>query len=247
MSHHRDFKGVWIPKEIYLDKNLTVMEKLLLAEIDSLSKEDVGCVASNSYLAEFLGCHRTRASHWVKSLSDKGYVSVELVYEGEQVIERKITSLLHVRMSSVGGANLQGGSAKTQQGGGAKTQQGGCCGNAKGINTIYTLSSNVTTNTNLKKDIHSTKNAKNTFPDIEILVGYGKEELQKLNLPDSYEYHLRSKIEGWLEAGGVDGHGKKIRNWKLKIKNLIPFLKPTPGAEKTPKKQVQNKVPMSEW
>jgi hypothetical protein len=243
MSLHRDFKGVWIPKEIYLDKKLTVMEKLLLVEIDSLSKEDAGCVASNSYLAEFLGIHKSGVSKIVKALSEKGYVSVELVYEGEQVIERKLTSLMH---SAGRGATLQGGGANLQ-GGGAILQQGGWCNIGKGINTIHTLSSKVTTNTNLKKDIHSTKNAKNTFPDIETLVGYGKEELQKLKLPDSYEYHLRSKIEGWLEAGGVDGHGKKIRNWKLKIKNLIPFLKPTPGAEKTPKKQVQNKVPMSEW
>ena len=32
----RDFKGVWIPKEIWLSTDLKVMEKLILVEIDSL-------------------------------------------------------------------------------------------------------------------------------------------------------------------------------------------------------------------
>jgi hypothetical protein len=32
----RDFKGIRIPKEVYLDKRLNANEKILLAEIDSL-------------------------------------------------------------------------------------------------------------------------------------------------------------------------------------------------------------------
>ena len=33
---NRDFKGVWIPKEVWLDDKLSWMEKLFLVEIDSL-------------------------------------------------------------------------------------------------------------------------------------------------------------------------------------------------------------------
>jgi len=33
---NRDFKGVWIPKEVWINKDLTWMEKLFLVEIDSL-------------------------------------------------------------------------------------------------------------------------------------------------------------------------------------------------------------------
>ena len=32
----RDFKGVWIPKEFYLNRDLSWAEKILLFEIDSL-------------------------------------------------------------------------------------------------------------------------------------------------------------------------------------------------------------------
>ena len=52
---NRDFKGVWIPKEIYLNQDLSWSEKILLIEIHSLENEE-GCFASNEYLASFLMC-----------------------------------------------------------------------------------------------------------------------------------------------------------------------------------------------
>ena len=33
----REFKGVWIPKEVWLNNELSLVEKALLAEIDSFS------------------------------------------------------------------------------------------------------------------------------------------------------------------------------------------------------------------
>jgi hypothetical protein len=55
MEHQeRDFKGVWIPKELYFRTDLSWSEKFLLIEIDSLDKGD-GCWASNEHLADFLG------------------------------------------------------------------------------------------------------------------------------------------------------------------------------------------------
>jgi hypothetical protein len=36
----RDFKGIWIPKEIWLLKDLNYIQKILLIEIDSLNKEE---------------------------------------------------------------------------------------------------------------------------------------------------------------------------------------------------------------
>lgn len=242
MSLHRDFKGVWIPKEIYLDKNLTMMEKLLLTEIDSLSKNDIGCIASNSHLGEFLGVHRSRASHWVKSLSEKGYISVELMYEGNEVIERRLRVLGGWCKNATGGV--------IPQQGGAKTQQGGCCENEIGTNTVLVNNNLSIISSNIEKPIQEKrKNTKKEKPeqDLESLMEYGKAELKKLDLPVTYEYHLRSKIESWIEAGGKDGHGKPIRNWKSKIKNVIPFLKPTPIPQKTEKKQFVNFVPKEDW
>ena len=48
----RDFKGIWIPKKIYLAEGLSWTEKILLVEVDSLDKGK-GCFASNKYFSEF--------------------------------------------------------------------------------------------------------------------------------------------------------------------------------------------------
>lgn len=50
----REFKGIWMPREIYLAVDLTWIEKIFLVEIDSLSQTDKGCFASNEYFSEFL-------------------------------------------------------------------------------------------------------------------------------------------------------------------------------------------------
>lgn len=86
----RDFKGVWIPKEIWLTKDLGWSEKLLLVEINSLDGEQ-GCFASNEYLGEFFGLSKDRISRMVSNLRDKGYVTVELQYKpGTKQIEKRI-------------------------------------------------------------------------------------------------------------------------------------------------------------
>ena len=67
----RDFKGVWIPKEIWTNKNLNVMEKLFLVEIDSLDNND-GCFATNEYFSDFFRLSKNRCSEIIKNLEKKG-------------------------------------------------------------------------------------------------------------------------------------------------------------------------------
>ncbi len=140
-------------------------------------------------------------------------------------------------------------------GGGAKSQQGGCCGNAKGINTYSIPISNTLHNPNTLQEKEKYKKekenlAKSRLPEISELMEFGKAELRKLKLDESFDYHLQTKIESWLEAGGKDGHGKPIKNWKSKIKNVIPFLKPLTAPKNTPhlaKKEYINTIPREEW
>lgn len=89
----RDFKGVWIPKEIWLDENLNKMQMLLYVEIDSLSSNERGCFASNKHFAKFLRITPSRASQLVSDLKDKGYIKIKLFYAPDnpkQVIKREI-------------------------------------------------------------------------------------------------------------------------------------------------------------
>lgn len=104
----RDFKGVWIPKEVWLDENLTWMEKLLLVEIDSLDKEK-GCFASNKYFAEFFQLSPSRISELVSQLVCKGYVTTFLLYDGKQVKQRILTPTVPIRKREQGIRKVEGG------------------------------------------------------------------------------------------------------------------------------------------
>ena len=70
----RAFKGVWICAAIFLDERLTPAEKILLAEIDSLTSHDRGCYASNAHFAKRLAVTESRANHIVAWLTRDGYI-----------------------------------------------------------------------------------------------------------------------------------------------------------------------------
>ncbi|MCM1497246.1 MAG: helix-turn-helix domain-containing protein [Clostridium sp.] len=71
----RDFKGIWIPKEIYLCKELNWTDKIILLEIDSLDNED-HCFAGNEYFADFLGISVVSVSRSINKLINLGFISV---------------------------------------------------------------------------------------------------------------------------------------------------------------------------
>lgn len=76
-NYPRDFKGVWIPKRVFLDERLNAIEKIILIEIDSLDAEDSeGCYASNEYLANFCKCSMTKVSTSISKLIKLGYLYV---------------------------------------------------------------------------------------------------------------------------------------------------------------------------
>lgn len=86
----RDFKGVWIPKEVWLDERLTMLEKGILVEIDSLDMSDDGCWASNEYLATFCQCSIPKVANAVSKLVELGYIRRES-FDGRR---RKLKSSL---------------------------------------------------------------------------------------------------------------------------------------------------------
>ena len=89
IDKNRDFKGVWIPKEIWLNENLTMIEKVILIEIDSLDNEE-HCSAGNDYLAQFCQCSEWKVSAAIKKLQELGYIEV-ISFDGRR---RKLRSCL---------------------------------------------------------------------------------------------------------------------------------------------------------
>ena len=71
---NRDFRGIWIPRHIWLDKNMNLTEKCLLAEIESLGGLSDGCFGSNQYFADFFGLSKDRISKLISGLKNKGDV-----------------------------------------------------------------------------------------------------------------------------------------------------------------------------
>ena len=92
-QHKRDFKGVWIPKEIWLAEDLTLTEKALWAEIDSLDGKD-GCWATNAYFEQQLGLKKKTVSELINGLVKKGYVKSRIKYKdtanNKKVVDKRI-------------------------------------------------------------------------------------------------------------------------------------------------------------
>ena len=85
----RGFKGVWIPREIWLNEELTIMEKLFLVEIDSLDNDD-GCFASNAHFADLFGISKGRCSQIIKEMERKKYISISYEKNGKEISKRII-------------------------------------------------------------------------------------------------------------------------------------------------------------
>lgn len=82
-NYDRDFKGVWIPKKVWLDERLTALDKVILVEIDSLDNGERGCFASNKHIADFCQCSETKVSKSISDLIKYGYLYVQK-FDGRQ-------------------------------------------------------------------------------------------------------------------------------------------------------------------
>lgn len=88
----RDFKGVWIPRTVWLDTRLNALEKIILTEIDSLDMSDKGCYASNKYIAEFCQCSETKVSTAVSKLIEYGYLYLQSFDGRQRVLKSRLSN-----------------------------------------------------------------------------------------------------------------------------------------------------------
>lgn len=149
MKQERDFKGVWIPKEIWINKDLTIMQKLFLVEINSLDN-DSGCFAGNAHFVDMFELSKQRCSQIINSLAEKEYINITLIYNGKQIKKRIIrVSNKFDRVSST----FEG--VSSFQGEGVKKLRGGC---QEKLIVNNTISNTVSNTVNKKKKSVSFKN-----------------------------------------------------------------------------------------
>jgi len=93
-------------------------------------------------------------------------------------------------------------------------------------NALRTLSEGNAIKERKGKEIKG-KEINNTLPPLQEFLEYCKKNLEQNKfIYTEYEYSLKSKYDTWVANGWKDGHNKQIKDWKGKIRNTIPFLRP---------------------
>ena len=82
-----------ITASVRYDNRLTDSEKLLFAEITSLSNKYGYCTASNGYFAKLYEVTKVTISRRIANLKDSGYLNVEIIREGNEIKQRKLYPL----------------------------------------------------------------------------------------------------------------------------------------------------------
>jgi len=72
----RNFKGIFIPRNVWVDNRINYFEKCLLAELNSLDGAN-GCFASNEYLCNFFNERERKIQEGISKLKSLGYIWVE--------------------------------------------------------------------------------------------------------------------------------------------------------------------------
>jgi hypothetical protein len=94
IDEKRDFKGVWIPKRLYLSTKFTPNEKFILIEIYSFSKKGV-CYAGNRHFANFTGLKENTVQKMLLKFEKDGYINRSYTYKnGTKEIEKRTITLL---------------------------------------------------------------------------------------------------------------------------------------------------------
>ena len=189
-EQERVVKGIWIPIEIWDNKNLSIQEKIVLAEIDSFCSYYDDCYASNEHFAQFIGVGARRIQKIIKSLEDKHLVEREVIYkEGTKEIEKRF---LRVRYPSC--PKVRGGGEEKFVGGG-----------------VQKFADNNTSMNNTKEDIYM--GAKPHKPRKQF-VPPTIEEVEAYISEKGYHFNAKQFIEHYEASDWHLGNGKKIRYWK---------------------------------
>ena len=84
----------------------------------------------------------------------------------------------------------------------------------------------------------SEKNNTPTPPSVDDFLMFAKELCGRAGQSySSLAYSLTAKYESWVADGWKDGNGKPIKNWKTKLGNVLPHLKPINPTKNGSKKQ----------
>lgn len=220
LNESRDFKGIWIPKKVWLDTRLNALDKVILMEIDSLDQGEKGCYASNEHLAEFCQCSKTKVSTAISKLIEYGYLYIQN-FDGRK---RELKS----RLSKFERQNIKNCNADIQ--------------NLKESNTVNNTVNNTVSD---KKE----RKSKSKSYDEQIAEYTGNEELQDalkaflqmrsfIKKPMT-EYALKLMLKKLDELGNTDDTKIAILNQSItnNWQGIFPLKDGNTKHEKQPEKK----------
>ena len=88
----RQFKGIWIPAEIWETRDLSWNEKVVLLEIDSFTASGRDCFISDEYIGGLIGVNERTARRILSKLIDLGYVKKTRFDGRKRYIESTLTA-----------------------------------------------------------------------------------------------------------------------------------------------------------
>jgi hypothetical protein len=209
--NERDFKGVWIPKVVWLDSRLSALDKVILTEIDSLDQGERGCYASNKHIADFCQCSEAKVTKSVSMLIKFGYLYVQK-FDGRQ---RELRSRLS-KFTGLPSKNYESESQKLRQ-----------------SNT----GNNTSTNTTRKRE--STKRKPFVPPTLEEVEKYCESRNNAVNARKFFDYFTASdwvdakgnpvrnwkqKIITWESYGSKDNGNNDTANGDTKKQRVGHYL-----------------------
>lgn len=86
----RAFTGIWFPAKLWLRRDLSMNEKAVMLEVNSLDLGPDRCFANNRHFADHIGVSVSRASEIISSLVERKFLGCRLHWEGKRVVKRNL-------------------------------------------------------------------------------------------------------------------------------------------------------------
>jgi DNA-binding Lrp family transcriptional regulator len=87
---YTQFSGVFVPREVLLDQDISANAKLIFAIVQSLDN-DKGCYASNDYIGGMVGLSESSVRACLQALEEKKYIE-RFVFDGTSRILKTCTT-----------------------------------------------------------------------------------------------------------------------------------------------------------
>lgn len=96
----KEFKGIWLPKEVIKNTNLNDKEKMIYAMILSLSKNQE-CTVTNAYIPKIFNITTIQVSRVINSLKKKGFIKVNLIYkQNSKEIQKRVIIPINIDVNT---------------------------------------------------------------------------------------------------------------------------------------------------